>query len=254
MPSFTLVVRQSPDWGTLDASGEDHDPSGFEHMLGLAQGSITRMIGLWNSTFSVSFYRVRQRMKEIAFDNFAAVLGTERLEFDAYVAGPPARGAYYLFTDDDDWFAPHVLERLSAAGVGELDLVIWGSIRFRGSFEFRRITDFCYTNNYAIRGALAPADDVGRVRFAQHGVGQSLIADSRIRRCVIPHYLSITNKHPASVNMMQTALKEDLSADRLVENVRRYIERARNGSIPHGYEWAAPYAAQAVATFEALLR
>ena len=42
--------------------------------------------------------------------------------------------------------------------------------------------------------------------------------------------------------------------DRLVENVRRYIERARNGSIPHGYEWAAPYAAQSVATFEALLR
>ena len=253
-PSFTLVVRQSPDWGALDAAGGSHDPNGFEQMLALPQGSIARMIQLWNDTFPVSFYRVRQQLKEIAFDTFAAVRGTEPLRFDAYLAQPLAPAAYYLFTDDDDWFAPHVLERLSGAGIGELDLVIWGSIRFRGGFEFRQIRDFCYTNNYVIRGALGPAGNVERVGFAQHGVGQGLISDDRIRRRVIPDYLSITNKHPAAATMMLKASKDDLSANRLVESVRRYVERSGDGAIPHGYEWAAPYAARSVATFEALLR
>jgi hypothetical protein len=252
-PSFALVVRQSPDWGALDAAGGRHDASEFEQMLGFAPGLIARMVELWNGTFPVSFYRIRQRLKDIAFESFAAVRGIERLGFDAYLAQPSAPTAYYLFTDDDDWFAPHVLERLSAASIGELDLVIWGSIRFRGGFKFRQIRDFCYTNNYVIRGTLAPAGDVERGRFAQHGVSQGLIADARIRRRVIPDYFSITNKHPASASMMGKALQDDLSADRLVESVRRYVERSGDGAIPHGCEWAAPYVARSVATFEALL-
>ncbi len=231
---FIIVVRQSPNWSL------GFDPSEFERLTRRPPGSVADLVRLWDETFRVSFSEIRQHMKDIARDSLLAV-GVRILDFAAYLDHSPQPSAFYLFTDDDDWFAPNIIERLR--GQERQQLMIWGSVRFRGSFEFREIEKFCYTNNYAVRGRLIP-EKARRLKLLGHGSASKLA--SRHRVTIVPEYLSVTNKHPASVNMMSEALK----GDGLVKSVRRYL---RQGPVPQECAWASTYAARAAEVFGALV-
>ena len=107
---LTIVRRQSPDWGSLDYS-YFAETRKFEALVSLPAGYVENMIRLWDAQFGVSYFALRQALKEIGEDNLRAVSGGELLELETLQRESGA--AAYLFIDDDDWFAPGIGRRVS---------------------------------------------------------------------------------------------------------------------------------------------
>jgi hypothetical protein len=231
-PTIHIWVRATTDWS---------DESAFNAQLSPA---FAGKVALWNRTFTLPYHLFRHRVCQIASENHAAVAGAVRAGWNEI-----PDGALVVPVDDDDWFAPDLGERLTAAwrpGIVGLywtrsflqvpidpvaEIGQWASLLFPN----RRPKWVCSTNNYAI----VKAPDIKRL-LRDHTRASGWVlrqpADAIVH---LDGRLSLMNRTLAS----QTSLgwrRVRFSRAELVLKYHRY-RRLYRRPLPSELGWAEPY-------------
>lgn len=252
-----IVLRQSPDWSTQ--TYEDLERSReFCRIIGRPETYVIDRVLLWDRTFRVRFFEARQFMKELSQETFQAVAGATLVPL-ADVRSVLDRKAFYLFTDDDDWYHPETARVVAGLDPRGCDAVLWRSAELGiiNGLDIQEATTF-YTNAYAVSGEvlIQRPDNLDRVTqhfeamatFIRRSYGSVLRRigyGSLYRRLTVrgfqpivrlPRALSVTNKHPATVSSMSHL--EELTPERLIESIRSRWESNRNMAIPQEFRWA----------------
>jgi hypothetical protein len=103
-----IWVRATADWSDEAAVNAQLPPA------------FAGKVALWNRTFSIPYHRFRHRLCEIAARNHAAIAGAVRAGWDEI-----PDGALVVPVDDDDWFAPDLAARLTAAWRPGVEGIHW---------------------------------------------------------------------------------------------------------------------------------
>lgn len=258
-----IVERQTVDWAntTVESAAAsfaevvhgEHDPQGVQHQL------TATLIRLWNAAFGVSFFSCRLFLRQLAHENWSAVLGCDRIFQQPQY--PELSGDFFgvasgwlLFTDDDDWYAPHVFRTLSGSADMARDVAIWPRTRFDGTIESWPVSAnplLCYTNNYAVRAKAIPRG------HAVSPLMQHFEADRRVKaglwsNATVLDTLSVTNKSPCSRNYLEKALATPSPQSAIRRSVEHYVESP--SAVAPSLEWARPWMVRSRAFFaQALL-
>ena len=244
-----IVLRESPDWGRL-THGSTQGMEGVDAALGRPPGFMREAIELWDATFRRSFFEVRQALKDLTLRSFASVRGARVIPASEVDAWPPE--SIVLFSDDDDWFAPDVVERIARLRRRPHG-VTWTSIVHDGGFKVRP-GGFCYTNNYAVMSG-APLGGPWSERVLLHGKADTTFHRSGFYARTLSRSLSASNKHPASALRVRDALAALPGPDGLAAEVEAFLHRADAAAAPSGeLAWLADPAAATVELFAGLGR
>lgn len=196
----------------------------------------------WNATFNIPYHEFRQRLKAIAQSNLNRV---ENARFATSEAVPP--GALLVPVDDDDWFAPHLADRLSE----ETDPSILGYYWIRHILEpgrhLRRWKGLLKealtgkiilsTNNYALR------EGPGMAPLALHHLDASRYFLTRPRELkYLPMALSMHNRSLASQTVLAKG-RPTITRDELIETYERYRTLYAGTRLSRDLRWAEPYVA-----------
>jgi hypothetical protein len=244
-----VVVRSSPDWGSLTQEQFQAQAREFCRRVKRPENQTIETARLWDSTFRTTFCQTRHAMKLIAQKLLA------RMPVREIVHGPPAEvreGTLYLVTDDDDWCSPELPAALATVPREGYDGVTWGNAVLgpleRGAdepvlavpeaFEMRPLTVTCHSNNYALTPEYFRQPKSGWAKVFSHGHADE--AFRKLRVLNIERYLSIKNTNPASTVFLENGLRRDFSSARLRELVGQYnarLERAGSTADPR-LSWA----------------
>jgi len=247
-PAAVIVLRQSPNWGRLTPAYLD-ETEPIDRALRRPPGFTRSFIELWDATFRTTFFEVRKALKDITLRSFAAVRDADVVPFTEVGDWPPA--PLVLFSDDDDWFAPDVVEKVASFS-RKLGGVTWDStVLYRGMLV-RRSDAYCYTNNYAVTERVRlPGPWTERV--LPHGKAEVTFRRRGFRAGHLPLPLSVANNHPASAQQIRVVLDRRPGRDGLIEEVEAFRESAALAGSPAGdLAWAAEPVAAAVELFGGL--
>jgi hypothetical protein len=242
-----VVLRQTLDWTKLAQGKSDHDTASFDRMVKRPVGTTAGLIDLWNRSFSTDFYSVRQKVKEVAAYASRQLRNATLLSLEQFTE-PFDVNALYIFTDDDDWFAPEVSDRLLGSAA-MADAIVWVSTVFERGTLFARSNSngFCYTNNYALHGsfmARAPRTSWKSLpQMTQHGWAEGMVHGLHVDLVKLTDHLSITNKHPCSFTVLEAA---QFSNTKIADLIRPYAKTVKAGeslfdSGLSDLAWARPY-------------
>lgn len=252
-----IILRQSPDWARQTYADLEKTRE-FCRIIGRPETYVIDRVLLWDRTFRTGFFAARQFMKEISQESFRAVDGAAVVPL-AEVRTVLDRRAFYLFTDDDDWYHPDIARAVAKLDPRACDAVLWRSAELGiiNGLDLQEANTF-YTNAYAVSGEVLLQRPGNLDRVTQHfeamatfirksygSVLRRIGYGSLYRRLTMRGFqpivrladsLSVTNKHPATVSAMSHL--EDLTPDRLVEFIRARREANRNIVIPDAFAWA----------------
>ena len=251
-----IVLRQSPEWG-IQTYADLEKTRDFCRLIGRPENFISERVMLWDRTFRTGFFAVRQVMKEICLENFRSVSGASlvSLEQSRDALDPDA---FYLFTDDDDWYHPGIARVLSALDPRACEAILWYSARFRRGLT-PRLPDAFYTNNYAVSGTMLAQLRGNLEKVCQHFgahetfFGKTPISMARrigyaslVRRFMVKgfcpvirlsEFLSMTNKHPASTVVLKS-LGENPTPEQLRTLVENSILDNSSAAVSPEFHWA----------------
>lgn len=196
----------------------------------------------WNATFNMPYHRFRQRVREVAALNLSRVEGAVHSAIEDV---PP--GDLIVPVDDDDWFAPDLVNRLRREHEPRARCYLWSRDvielprRIRSSLQRlarslgRKGRFICGTNNYAV------VSEPALVPLARNHVKASQHFDRRpadIKR--VSGTLAIQNRTLAS----QTVLawhRPSIRRQELVTLLRRYRGLYGARAVRPELSWAKPY-------------
>jgi hypothetical protein len=254
LDQIILVRRRSPDWSSLAGdyeAGLPIDPLRYKptDVPGLPE-DLPLCIRLWNTIFAVNFFRCRQTLKEISERTLARVEGAVVISEDQLHDLPATAGNsrfMLFFFDDDDLFAPDMIDKLSAVELGDCDVAVFPLVRLgdysytfvRGDRPARivvgRRQDFRYrfqTNNYGISSKTALSRHLEHLK--EHALASVYADDQKLSDSYFDVVLSATNKSPCSLAMIRT-LPSSRSEYR--RYVRRYVENLWQLNVPSEVDW-----------------
>lgn len=254
-----IVLRQSPEWATQTYADLEKTRD-FCRLIGWPENFIIDRVMLWDRTFRTGYFAVRQVLKEISLENFRSVGGANLVFLEqARKAFDP--DAFYLFTDDDDWYRPDIGRVLSELAPRACEAIVWHFGRLRGGLTPRQ-PDAFYTNNYAVSGTMLAQKRGNLEKVYQHykahetffGKTPTTMARrigyaSLVRRFMITgfcpiirlsEYLSMSNKHPASTVVLKS-LGENPTPEQLRTLVENSILGNKSAVVPPEFHWAVPF-------------
>lgn len=245
-----ILLRQSPDWDSLRSVDLLH-PELFDTKVGLAPGTTRRSIELWNSTMPISFFSLRSHLKKLSLENYRQAHNSW---FDRSQARQRlSRYRIVHFTDDDDLIAPHWLSLLPSVNK-HIVFCRWMSVRYDGSFDFRdNSAEYSFTNSYAVYPPARRLFQFAQVyqHFDQSTYHNSL-SSHQVRYINLP--LSVTHKHPASINTLRKCLQAaDWDPMAIGVMVAAYVERARASCLPTSLGWMSLWRSKVTNLFESLI-
>ena len=254
LDQIILVRRRSPDWRGLACdyeAGLPIDPLRYKptNVPGLPE-DLSLCIRLWNEIFPVNFFRCRQTLKDISERILARVEGAVVISEDQLydLSATVGRSRFMLFFfDDDDLFAPDMIDQLSAVELGDCDVAVFPLVRLgdysytfiRGGHPARivvgRRQEFRYrfqTNNYGISSKIALSRHLEHLK--EHVLGSVYADDQKLSDSYFDVVLSATNKTPCSLAMIRTLVS---SGPEYRSYVRRYVENLRQLKVPSEVDW-----------------
>jgi hypothetical protein len=272
LDSIVFALRNAPDWDELaaDYSAGRAIPTDSYVPSIIVPGfpsNIADCIAAWNAIFRISYFQMRASLTIIAKgtrerNSNASTISAESLR-DFLGRAPEEQQIAVFFTDDDDWFAPDLLNQLHALDWSSDKIKVFPLIRFESdTFTFARTGQPCsesvgprkdfgfrfQTNNYGIPARPPFVQCVDELRDHVWG---SAAAD---RMSIADEYhdimISATNKTPCSASVMP-GLLADPEAFRAM--IHRYIASIRNCHLPARAQWCAPCLEESASLFEAAL-
>jgi hypothetical protein len=235
-----VVRRRSPDWTRIDQAYWD-DLITFERSIGRPEGSVRTLIETWNAAMGASFFQVRQKMKQITNANLRRLRGAKVIDVAEYRKGIDPE-ALYVFTDDDDWFAPNLAAELRTVETDRHGIV-WRSLKYSGTLDRRKLDGYAYTNNYAVFGRVLAANPAWVTPVEEHFNLMVLVDAGEVRLETVEMSLAITNKHPCSTVTLEKAAAQWGPGP---EDFRRWIAAAKADYamtpdlLVAGTRWARP--------------
>jgi hypothetical protein len=235
-----VVRRRSPDWTRIDQAYWD-DLITFERSIGRPEGSVRTLIETWNAAMGASFFQVRQKMKQITNANLRRLRGAKVIDVAEYRKGIDPE-ALYVFTDDDDWFAPNLGGRAANGrdrpARDRLALAeVLGDAR---SPEARRLRLHQQLRRVRPGAGRQPA---WVTPVEEHFNLMVLVDAGEVRLETVEMSLAITNKHPCSTVTLEKAAAQWGPGP---EDFRRWIGAAKADYamtpdlLVAGTRWARP--------------
>ncbi len=251
-----LVQRQTLAWEEMDHPRFRELSAPFCRMWGKADDFVFRLMQLWDRTFSIGYFEVRYRLKQIAQSNQQSLSDIECVTYQSY-RNIPDGGQFYLFIDDDDWLAPDIGVRLSASELQYFNGLLWQVAAIGAPNAHVAVitsgSNSCMTNNYAISGRwLGGLNRLPEV--IQHGAAVKTFEDlQNVGR--LDQILSVTNKSPCSSVFLARGLRGEFEPAKLADLVNRYVVKMKE-ITPQQFaaiSWATGYIAETLALFESVL-
>ena len=240
--SLYIVLRQSPDWKSITRPDFQKQAREFCRLIMRPVEQVNNYVDLWDTTFGIPYFAARQAMKELTLRNFQSVERASVVSLHQVVAGGTGLGVY-LFIDDDDWIRPDILAAVEASECAGAEAFVWGSVAFGReegpALTFRELDKTCYTNNYALDHRYFERQPSQAQGLCQHWEAESNIPKERL--CLIPDYLTVTNKNPTSTLYLERELGETPTREALLKSVGRYNERLNDWEDRKAVAWARPY-------------
>jgi hypothetical protein len=142
-----IVRRHRLDWASHAARFKEtggYDPAAFlpDPAPPGFPDQMRACIDLWNAELAVDFFACRAALAEVSRRSCMAVRGAELVERSALpevvaaMRGDPR--SVCLFVDDDDWYAPHLVEALPWS-LAYTDAVRWSDLLFNGRLLYRSV-------------------------------------------------------------------------------------------------------------------
>jgi hypothetical protein len=224
----------------------------FCRSIGRPLDQMNDIVDLWDSTFGITYFGIREQMKQIAKRHLKSIKGAEIVDLADF--RPDGAGAI-CFVDDDDWFAPDLAEHLACRG--RFDGFVWTHIAagFLTSPLQRWLPGeselLCYTNNYAVSAEYARQNGIAHI--TEHWQADPIFRSLRIDK--ILHPLSVANKHPGSVVFLERGLEGQFTRDRIKDVVARFVHGTRfiDDHSLRGAEWAGPLIREVNQRFDQVL-
>ena len=265
-----VVLRPSPDWATQTYADLEKTRV-FCRNIGRPETLIIDRVKLWDQTLAITFFASRQNMKEISLENFRAVAGASLIRISDI--GPVLRpDAYYLFTDDDDWYHPAVAKALQKFDPRKRAAIQWKGAVISDGMTYLD-TGMFWSNNYAVSGSYLLQRKENLDIVCQHyradGAFRAKLAALH-RRAGFPvlfhqlfhpgyrvwehleEYLSIENKHPASTVILEN-MGEHPTAGDLRGLIRNIMKANRETPLPDAFQWIRPYLDSVYSFYQKLL-
>ena len=264
-----MAQRQSPDWRALAALYEatgavapgDYLPDG---PIPGFPAQLDSYVEEWNRLFSLNYFAVRARLKDIALDTVAAAGDVLLLSYTnlASVLTKVRPEVPVFFFDDDDWFAPNLVEtcdRLPGNGevftfplpllqAGYFTLVdpncksrpaILGPAR---AFQFA-----LHTNNYCLRARLHARHDL--LLFKDHVNGSTQVEERRLEVTHFPSVVSASLKSPASAgSLLRLRDRRVFSAA-----LGKFVVELESLELPPDFVWMEGHVSRVVRLFRELM-
>ena len=194
----------------------------------------------WNATFNIPYHEFRQRLKAIAQSSLKRV---ENARFATDDAVPP--GALLVPVDDDDWFAPDLVERLGAETDRSIRAYSWirhileperHRRRYKGLLKEALTRKVIFaTNNYALRAG----PEIGLL--IDHHIEASEHFHARPREVkYLPFALSMMNRSLASQTVL-AAGRPTITREEIVEAYERYRMLYARTRLSRALRWARPH-------------
>jgi hypothetical protein len=212
---------------------------------------------LWNATLDMPYHLFRHRVREIALLNHSRVEGAVWADWDDI-----PDGARVVPVDDDDWFAPNLVDVLERDWGLEPGISWTGSwlgvpsvIGHRIHLIRRALLPFtppywtCESNNYAMvkgPGTRPLLEEHGDACDWFDGPGRDRVKKIRSR-------LSVNNRTLGSqTSLRPTKYRGELDRARLLRRLRKYKRLYRRRPWGRGLEWCHPYVAMMAQLMEEL--
>lgn len=245
-----IVLRQSPDWKSLN-SVDQLDPETFDKKVGFSIGTTRRSINLWNNSMAINYFSLREQLKQLSISNYKSA---RRSMCDCSNSRQRlSRFRLIHFVDDDDFLSADWLDSLPPFN-SKLVFCRWKSVRYNGSFDFRKNSaDYSFTNNYA---AYPKARSLFTFKQVYQHFDQSFVHDRLPAHCTsyIDLPLSLTHKHPASINTLRQSLQKSQWDPQIIkEEISHYLERALSTPVPPSLHWFLPWRAKLTTIFQQLV-
>jgi hypothetical protein len=269
MRPIYIVLRQSPDWAKQTYDDLEKTKT-FCRLIGRPETFIIDRVLMWDKTFNISFFAARQMMKDISQLNFATIEDTVQVPATD-IERVLDRKAFYLFTDDDDWYYPQIARHLSKIDPRACDVVLWLTATLGSGLNPMQGHYACSTNGYAVSGEVLLQKKGNIERVTQHFDAQAAFIRnsyasvlrhigyaSLYRRLTVagyqstvrlPHYLSVTNKHPAST----LSLEEISTPEELITMITDGVAGNKKMCLPAEFCWAKPHIDRVTVFLEDLL-
>lgn len=211
------------------------------------------LLDFWDATFKISFAECRRRLKEIAHTSWASVLDCDRIYLDwedpSILRHTSDPDCIILFTDDDDWYAPDVFQRLESVKLDGQSGWVWNRTRYRGELLTSPlgVPILAFTNNYALLGQAL--DGTTRLADAmQHSTTDQWLREGRLKVAMMEgSCLSMTNKTPCSLTTLQKADRSVCKRTSLVDYIDGYAEA--DPIVNPSLEWARSFMDQTKSLF-----
>lgn len=190
-----ICLRSTVDWGDAAAFRAQLDPA------------FAPKVDAWNSTFRLPYHLFRRELRAIAQANLERVEGAVLCSWEEV-----PDGSLVAPVDDDDWFAPHLVEAIQATANPEVVGIHWQqsvlevpiNTGHRLRLLQRRLIPglrprwLCATNSYVIRkGSMEPRC------FASHVAASRWFPQLQPQRIrVLPKRLSLHNRSLASITSL----------------------------------------------------
>jgi hypothetical protein len=265
--ALVFALRQSPDWPTLAA---DHanglDIAQHRYMptqdIPFFPAWLPACIDRWNALFSVNFFACRAELQRIARATLNAVAGACMAPRAEVLHHLPAGDFRLFFVDDDDWFAPDSLTRLSCAG--DEDVAVFPLLRLDSpvvtfvpaGIQSRQVIGlpqnftFRYqTNNYGLHRRLTTPAILDML--ADHADASATADRIGLTDAYHDTLLSVTNKTPVSASVLMRITK-DPAAFR--QHVEAFVSALRTLDVPPHAHWMAHPIRQTIDLFQRALQ
>lgn len=232
-PPIHICVRKTAAWG---------DAAAFRAQL---EPGFVPKVEAWDATFALPYRIFRQELKAIAQANLEQVAGAVLCSWEEV-----PEGGLVAPIDDDDWFAPDLVQMIQAAAGPAVAGVHWQqavlevpiNVGHRLRLLLRRLIPglkprwLCATNSYVIRKG-----NVDSRCFTSHVAASHWFAQQppdRIR--VLPQRLSLHNRSLASITSLNYG-RPTIHPRQLRRRARSYSRLYRRWrTLPEDLAWSRP--------------
>ena len=265
-----FILRQSPDWHALANDfklGREIDPSRFRppvHIPGFP-GNIVQLVDLWNTTMGVDFFSVRSRLKEMCEDSLAQIPGARRMSYlDVERVGPEIGKSVVFYHDDDDWFAPDIVDTLEEVLPETYDVCVFPLARISTDTatvhrqvgippkiligKARPFSHRYQSNNYGINGRICDQETL--LGMKDHVQASEFANSHGLRDVYIDRFISATAKTPCSAQAVAMIFRDP---SRAKDHVRMYVDALKVLQIPETLPWISSRIGKLVELFSEAL-
>lgn len=248
-----VYLRKSCDWSKIKCT-EDYKDQNKESRILIKNWmpDLIRAIEIWNNTFNLSFYQIRDNIKKISLDSIKS-LNVEMLNKDTVHELFKENDFLLYISDDDDWVQKETFSIIEERFVKNVGLYIWPTYRLCSKSKIHSLDSdvdgirWTYTNNCIITKKVF--DELYDKNQNFEFLECHRLMDVNVRyfeKYLIPNFcMSVYNQTPASATALWAITKRCDSNEKikkcLIETIERHKSLININILSQETKWCENY-------------